>query len=97
MKPFFRFFFSFLIALGLTVSYISHHLSLSEYQSVNLEALAASETYELGECRFGTHFGDNMVYDYFCIDFTSDYTIYDCEFSFRSPMSFYGKCVQLVY
>ena len=94
MKKISAFLIPLLLAMGLT-AYVAHSTSFSsEFQLQNLEALAASETYILDDCVFGTPFGDNMMVSRFCSSLTNDYYIEDCVYAYKAPLPISGKCVQ---
>lgn len=85
-----------IVIIGILAIRISSLHSLNSFQIGNLEVLTASETYYLDDCQYGTTFGSNMVYDSFCVDYSSEYFIYDCIYQYRAPLQLYGKCVQSV-
>lgn len=60
---------------------------------LNIEALASSEGYVLGDCVYKSSRGNLYEIRIFCLDDGSGYELRECKPGYGEPSSHYWKCV----
>ena len=60
---------------------------------LNIEALASSEGYQLGDCIYKSSVGYENEFHIYCLDDESGYQLRECKYGYGKPSARRGKCV----
>ncbi len=81
------------VFLVMSLFFANRYIANEEMLNLNVEALASSEGYSLGDCIFKSSIGTILVARLFCDGETDEYELHECKMTVGYETLRTGQCV----